>query len=307
MLAETVGSSTARAGLQAVELHLALVEPEQVPGARVAHVERDRARPSGARPDEEGVLPAGAVDARLRRAHVDPARGAVAGPTHACRTPTGTTPQAPGQEPVRPAVQDEDRRALEDVEALLERVQVLVHRAVGRRACTGRRPCAPTRRPRPRASSGRSRCSHPGTRAAGGSRRRAGRGALFSTTIQSRRRRRQLRPRGRVFNPPELERAPGDHRRGNVRDRQSRRRAASPPAESRSSITGRDAGRAAAVAARDRRGVRGLALDLAQPAGIASQLADVGQVDSLVIAAIERDENTVRDYDVERRPCGSRP
>lgn len=64
-------------------------------------------------------------------------------------------------------------------------------------------------------------------------------------------------------------------------------------------ITGRDAGRAEAIAAELGGSVRGLALDLAQPAGIASQLADLGRVDSVVIAAVERDENTVRDYDVD--------
>ena len=40
-------------------------------------------------------------------------------------------------------------------------------------------------------------------------------------------------------------------------------------------ITGRDAGRAEAIAAELGGSMRGLALDLAQPAGIASQLADL--------------------------------
>jgi NAD(P)-dependent dehydrogenase (short-subunit alcohol dehydrogenase family) len=65
-------------------------------------------------------------------------------------------------------------------------------------------------------------------------------------------------------------------------------------------ITGRDADRAATIAAEIGDGVRGLALDLGQPGEIASALADVEHVDKLVIAAIERDENTVRDYDIER-------
>jgi NAD(P)-dependent dehydrogenase (short-subunit alcohol dehydrogenase family) len=64
-------------------------------------------------------------------------------------------------------------------------------------------------------------------------------------------------------------------------------------------ITGRDADRAATIAAEIGDGVRGLALDLGQPGEIASALADVEHVDKLVIAAIERDENTVRDYDIE--------
>ena len=64
-------------------------------------------------------------------------------------------------------------------------------------------------------------------------------------------------------------------------------------------ITGRDAERATAVAAEIGGGVRGLALDLGWPEEIESRLTDVGHVDELVIAAIERDENTVRDYNVE--------
>jgi NAD(P)-dependent dehydrogenase (short-subunit alcohol dehydrogenase family) len=65
-------------------------------------------------------------------------------------------------------------------------------------------------------------------------------------------------------------------------------------------VTGRDAERAEAVAAEIGGPVSGLALDLAQPRGIGEQLAGLGTVHSIVIAAIERDENTVRDYDVER-------
>jgi NAD(P)-dependent dehydrogenase (short-subunit alcohol dehydrogenase family) len=41
-------------------------------------------------------------------------------------------------------------------------------------------------------------------------------------------------------------------------------------------------------------------LDLAEPHAIAGALEDVGEVDHLVLAAIERDQNTVADYDVER-------
>ena len=64
-------------------------------------------------------------------------------------------------------------------------------------------------------------------------------------------------------------------------------------------ITGRDAGRAEAIAAEIGGSSRGLALDLAEPGGIASQLAGLESVDFIVIAAVERDENTVRDYDVD--------
>jgi NAD(P)-dependent dehydrogenase (short-subunit alcohol dehydrogenase family) len=65
-------------------------------------------------------------------------------------------------------------------------------------------------------------------------------------------------------------------------------------------VTGRDAERAAAVAGELGEGASGMALDLARPDEIASRLEGVESVDALVIAAIERDENTVWDYDVER-------
>jgi NAD(P)-dependent dehydrogenase (short-subunit alcohol dehydrogenase family) len=65
-------------------------------------------------------------------------------------------------------------------------------------------------------------------------------------------------------------------------------------------ITGRDGERASAIAAEIGENVRGLALDLGRPEEIEAALADVDDIDELVIAAIERDENTVRDYDIER-------
>ena len=58
--------------------------------------------------------------------------------------------------------------------------------------------------------------------------------------------------------------------------------------------------RAEAVAGEIGEGACGLALDLTRPAEIASRLDGVERVDALVIAAIERDENTVLDYDVGR-------
>jgi NAD(P)-dependent dehydrogenase (short-subunit alcohol dehydrogenase family) len=64
-------------------------------------------------------------------------------------------------------------------------------------------------------------------------------------------------------------------------------------------ITGRDVARAQAIAAEIGDGVSGLSLDLGQPAEIADRLADIDRVDHLVIAAIERDENSVREYDIE--------
>jgi NAD(P)-dependent dehydrogenase (short-subunit alcohol dehydrogenase family) len=65
-------------------------------------------------------------------------------------------------------------------------------------------------------------------------------------------------------------------------------------------LTSRDADRARKVAAQVGGRTEGLALDLAEPEGIADQLAAVTEVTHLVITAIERDENTVRDYDVAR-------
>jgi NAD(P)-dependent dehydrogenase (short-subunit alcohol dehydrogenase family) len=65
-------------------------------------------------------------------------------------------------------------------------------------------------------------------------------------------------------------------------------------------LTSRSAERAAATAAEIGGKVRGIALDIAEPAMIADQLADVGRIDRLLIVAVERDHNSVRDYDVAR-------
>jgi NAD(P)-dependent dehydrogenase (short-subunit alcohol dehydrogenase family) len=65
-------------------------------------------------------------------------------------------------------------------------------------------------------------------------------------------------------------------------------------------ITGRDKAKAEAVAAQIGGRSRGLALDLANPNEIAGRLAQIGQVKSLVIAAIERDDNSVRKFDIAR-------
>jgi len=46
--------------------------------------------------------------------------------------------------------------------------------------------------------------------------------------------------------------------------------------------------------------VRGLTFDLARPHKIAGFLSDVGPVDHLVLAAIERDHNTVAEYHLDR-------
>ncbi len=65
-------------------------------------------------------------------------------------------------------------------------------------------------------------------------------------------------------------------------------------------ITGRDAERAGAVAAELGDAVVGLGFDLARPETIADALADVGPVDRLVLAAIARDNNAVREYSIEQ-------
>lgn len=65
-------------------------------------------------------------------------------------------------------------------------------------------------------------------------------------------------------------------------------------------ISCRDADRGAAIAGEIGGRTRNVTLDLSQPIGIAGALADVGAVDHLVIAAIERDDNRVREYSIER-------
>jgi NAD(P)-dependent dehydrogenase (short-subunit alcohol dehydrogenase family) len=65
-------------------------------------------------------------------------------------------------------------------------------------------------------------------------------------------------------------------------------------------ITGRDAARSEAVANEIGGDTRGLALDLVEPGGIVGCLEGDGPVDHVVLAAIERDSNSVREYDVER-------
>ena len=63
-------------------------------------------------------------------------------------------------------------------------------------------------------------------------------------------------------------------------------------------ITGRDAAGAQACAAEIGGSTRGIGLDLAEPHTIAERLADVGEVEHLVLAAIERDSNSVKEYDL---------
>ncbi len=64
-------------------------------------------------------------------------------------------------------------------------------------------------------------------------------------------------------------------------------------------VTSRDADRAAAVAGEIGGESTGVAVDLAKPKQIAAALAGIGPVDRLVIVAVERDENSVRDYNID--------
>jgi NAD(P)-dependent dehydrogenase (short-subunit alcohol dehydrogenase family) len=65
-------------------------------------------------------------------------------------------------------------------------------------------------------------------------------------------------------------------------------------------LSGRDAARAQAVAKELGERVVGIGLELARPEEVAGRLADVGTVDHLVLSAVDRDENDVRRYDLER-------
>jgi NAD(P)-dependent dehydrogenase (short-subunit alcohol dehydrogenase family) len=65
-------------------------------------------------------------------------------------------------------------------------------------------------------------------------------------------------------------------------------------------VTGRDQGRADAAAAEIVGRHRGLALDLTRPEEIPDRLANIGAINHLVLAAVERDRNSVRSYDIGR-------
>jgi NAD(P)-dependent dehydrogenase (short-subunit alcohol dehydrogenase family) len=65
-------------------------------------------------------------------------------------------------------------------------------------------------------------------------------------------------------------------------------------------LTGRDAARAQAVASEIGPNARGCALDLSEPHDIGGCLTGIENIDHIVLAAIERDANSVRDYDVAR-------
>jgi NAD(P)-dependent dehydrogenase (short-subunit alcohol dehydrogenase family) len=64
-------------------------------------------------------------------------------------------------------------------------------------------------------------------------------------------------------------------------------------------ISGRDATRAQAVAKEIGGRTRGIAMDISQPKQIAGCLENIGQVKYLVLAAIERDDNSVKNYNID--------
>lgn len=64
-------------------------------------------------------------------------------------------------------------------------------------------------------------------------------------------------------------------------------------------VTGRDAATCEQCATEIGGRTRGIAFDLAEPHSIAERLADVGEVQYLVLVAIDRDANSVRDYDID--------
>jgi NAD(P)-dependent dehydrogenase (short-subunit alcohol dehydrogenase family) len=63
-------------------------------------------------------------------------------------------------------------------------------------------------------------------------------------------------------------------------------------------ITGSESERATNIAAELGEGIQGLAVDLRRPETIAEALAEVGPVSRLVLSAIARDNNSVRDYKI---------
>ncbi len=65
-------------------------------------------------------------------------------------------------------------------------------------------------------------------------------------------------------------------------------------------ISGRDATRAQDVAAEIGDAVSSVGVDLTVPSHIAPALEALERIDHVVLAAIERDANSVRDYDIER-------
>jgi NAD(P)-dependent dehydrogenase (short-subunit alcohol dehydrogenase family) len=65
-------------------------------------------------------------------------------------------------------------------------------------------------------------------------------------------------------------------------------------------LTGQTPENVASAVAEVGRNVRGITFDLAAPLTIAGALADVGPVDRLALVAIDRDQNSIADYNIER-------
>jgi NAD(P)-dependent dehydrogenase (short-subunit alcohol dehydrogenase family) len=65
-------------------------------------------------------------------------------------------------------------------------------------------------------------------------------------------------------------------------------------------LTGQDAGHVEEAVAELGAGASGVAFDLAEPTSIAAALGDLGPVRRLVLAAIDRDQNSVAEYDIAR-------
>jgi NAD(P)-dependent dehydrogenase (short-subunit alcohol dehydrogenase family) len=64
-------------------------------------------------------------------------------------------------------------------------------------------------------------------------------------------------------------------------------------------LSGRDVARSRSIAEELGGNTSGIALDLTRPKELAAALAGLGPVDHLVLAAIERDNNTIKDYDID--------
>jgi NAD(P)-dependent dehydrogenase (short-subunit alcohol dehydrogenase family) len=65
-------------------------------------------------------------------------------------------------------------------------------------------------------------------------------------------------------------------------------------------VSSRDAGRAKVAADEIGGDTTGIALDLSRPETIAEDIKDLGPVHDLALVAVERDYNTVRDYDIAK-------
>ena len=64
-------------------------------------------------------------------------------------------------------------------------------------------------------------------------------------------------------------------------------------------LSGRDPARARSIAEEIGGNTSGIALDLTRPKELAGALSEVGPVQYLVLAAIDRDNNTVKDYNID--------